>query len=225
MNIHDNDHDIAADYVLGLVDEPLRQELEQRFYRDPAFAGQVIRWQKALSGIDALTPEVMPAPEVWSRIEREIAHSHRQKAETPITRPPMAYMGWALAAALAGVLVFTYLTRPDGTQTLHPIAVLNGAHPEEQFVVSMNKSTSLLQVSALNVALPENKSLQLWLIKGSQPPRSLGLIAHREGNQFRLETNELDNQSMLAISLEPPGGSKLAGPSGPVIFQGKVSAL
>ena len=91
--------------------------------------------------------------------------------------------------------------------------------------MNLDKSASLLQVSALNITLPENKNLQLWLIRGSAPPQSLGLINHRDSNVFRLPAGELDNQTVLAVSLEPVGGSTLSGPSGPVIFQGKVTLL
>jgi len=117
------------------------------------------------------------------------------------------------------------VTKPDATHALQPIAVLSGAQPDVQFVVSLDKRASLIQVSALNVTLPENKNLQLWLIKGSAPPQSLGLIDHRDSNAFKLPSGELDNKTILAVSLEPVGGSKLSGPSGPVIFQGKVTLL
>ena len=126
---------------------------------------------------------------------------------------------------MAGILIFTHLSNPDAPQSLQLIAVLSGAQPDAQFVVNLDKSASLLQVSALNITLPENKNLQLWLIRGSAAPQSLGLINHRDSNVFRLPPGELDNQTVLAVSLEPVGGSRLSGPSGPVIFQGKVTLL
>jgi anti-sigma-K factor RskA len=225
MNIQENDDFLAAEFVLGVLDEPTRAQLARRMATDPDFAQQVTRWQKAFSGIDVTTQDVTPAPDVWWAIQRDINQSTPLTAVTPVRSRPTAWIGWALAAVLAGVLVFTYVTKPEQASPMQPVAVLNGAQPGEQFVVSLNKSASMIQVSALNVTLPQSKNLQLWLIKGSNPPRSLGLITHTAGNAFTLGAESLDNQSVLAISLEPVGGSKLAGPSGPVIFQGKISML
>lgn len=225
MSIQENDDFLAAEYVLGVLDESTRLQLEQRLATDVEFATQVIRWQKAFSGVDVTTLNVTPAPDVWWGIERELNQRQPQPGKNPARARPVTYLGWAIAAALAGVLVFTYVTKPPALSPMQPVAVLSGTQPGAQFVVSVNKSASLLQVSALNVTLPEAKNLQLWLINGSQPPRSLGLITRSGSNQFRLGSASVDNQSVLAISLEPLGGSKLAGPSGPVIFQGKVSQL
>jgi anti-sigma-K factor RskA len=225
MSIDENEDYLAAEYVLGVLDGSTRLQLEKRLAHDVEFAAQVTRWQKAFSGIDVTTPDVTPASAVWQGIERELNQRLSQADKFPSRPRPLAWLGWAIAAALAGVLVFTYVTRPQDPLSMQPVAVLNGAQPDQQFVVSMNKSASMIQVSALNVSLPESKTLQLWLISGNNPPRSLGLITRRDRNEFRLESASLKTQSVLAISLEPVGGSKLAGPSGPVIFQGKISPL
>jgi anti-sigma-K factor RskA len=225
MNIQENDDLLAAEYVLGVVDEVTRKRLDKRLADDAEFAAQVIRWQKAFSGIDVTTQDVTPAPEIWRGIERGINQDVHSLHKPPSRLHPATWLGWAFAAALAGVLVFNYVTKPEQASPMQPVAVLSGAQPNEQFVVSVNKFASLIQVSALNVTLPQSKNLQLWLIKGNNPPRSLGLITHSDHNEFRLGSDSLDNHSVLAISIEPVGGSKLAGPSGPVIFQGKISLL
>lgn len=224
MSIDENDEYLAAEYVLGVLDDATRRRIEPRLANDLEFAAEVTRWQKAFSGVDLATPDVTPAPAVWQGIARELNQRHPYGENAPARPRPVAWLGWAVAAALAGVLVFTYLTRPPNSP-MQPIAVLNGAQPEQQFVVSIDKSASLIQVSALNVSLPQAKSLQLWLIEGDNPPRSLGLISRSDGNAFKLGSASLNNQAVLAISLEPVGGSKLAGPSGPVIFQGKIRPL
>lgn len=222
MNTQENDALLAAEYVLGVVDDATRAQLAQRLASDADFARQVVGWQKAFSGVDVTTQDVTPAPEVWRAIERDL-NVH----VLPLRRKPgpASWLGWAIAAALAGVLVFNYVNKPEQPLIMQPVAVLSGAQPGQQFVVSMSKSASMIEVSALNVTLPEAKSLQLWLIKGTDAPRSLGLITRQNRNAFRLSADALESPSVLAISLEPVGGSKQAGPSGPVIFQGKISQL
>ncbi|EZI33176.1 anti-sigma factor [Pantoea agglomerans] len=219
-------HDLtAAEYVLGLTDDETRHRLDKRLNDDSVFAAEVLHWQKAFSGIDLLTHAVIPPSAVWQQIEQDLGPNTGVSGTTSIRRHPGFWLGWGLAAAMAGILIFTHLSNPDAPQSLQLIAVLSGAQPDAQFVVNLDKSASLLQVSALNITLPENKNLQLWLIRGSAAPQSLGLINHRDSNVFRLPPGELDNQTVLAVSLEPVGGSRLSGPSGPVIFQGKVTLL
>jgi anti-sigma-K factor RskA len=123
---------------------------------------------------------------------------------------------------LSGVIIFANVIKPEATRETFPVAILNGIQSNTQFVVSMDNSRTIIQVSSLGVTLPQNKSLQLWMIKGNSLPRSLGIINHSDNNTFRLLPDKFDNQTVLAISLEPVGGSKQAGPSGPVIYQGKV---
>ncbi|WP_288473291.1 anti-sigma factor [uncultured Pantoea sp.] len=225
MSAQENEDLVAAEYVLGLTDDATRQSLDKRLNEDAAFAAEVLHWQKAFSGPDRITPTVAPAPGVWQRIERDLSRAASTASAPRTSAHPGFWLGWGLAAALAGFLIVSYVTRPDVTPALQPVAVLSGAQPDAQFVVSLDKSASLIEVSALNITLPADKNFELWLIKGSAAPQSLGLIARREGNAFKLPAGALDNQTVLAVSLEPLGGSKQAGPSGPVVFQGRVTLL
>lgn len=81
-----------------------------------------------------------------------------------------------------------------------------------------------------NVAPPEDGVWQLWLIRDGVPaPRSIGLISREAGGdgeaELRFTEPLLPRGDLLAISLEPVGGSPEAGPTGPVLFTGKVSNL
>ncbi|WP_052282512.1 anti-sigma factor [Kluyvera genomosp. 1] len=219
MNTQENDAILAAEYVLGLVDTPTRLQLDKRLNEDDAFAQQVLHWQKAFSGLDAITPESVPSPEIWQKIAQKVNHAPLAPAPIGAT----TWLGWSLAAILAGVLIFNLVQKPETSPAMQPVAILNGTQSNTQFVVSLDKSARVIQVSALNVTLPQDKNLQLWLIKGHEPPLSLGLITQPGHNTFRLDDTRLDNQTTLAVSLEPVGGSTLIGPSGPVVFVGKVS--
>lgn len=223
MTIEEKEALSAAEYVLGLTDNLTRQQLAKRLNEDAAFAAEVLYWQKAFSSVDVATPDVMPSPELWQQIEDDLNLNSSPPVTSSTRLQPLHWLGWALAAVLAGVVIFMNVIKPDAAYHLQPIAILSGTQKDAQFVVSLDKSTSVLHVAALNVTLPRDKNLQLWMVKGSAPPRSLGLIIHQESNAFPLVSESMDNQTVLAISLEPVGGSKQAGPSGPVIFEGKVS--
>jgi anti-sigma-K factor RskA len=102
MNIQENDNFHAAEFVLGVLDEPTRTQLARRMATDPDFTQQVTRWQKAFSGIDVTTQDVTPAPDVWWAIQRDINQSMPLAAVAPVRSRPTAWVGWALAATLTG---------------------------------------------------------------------------------------------------------------------------
>lgn len=67
-----------------------------------------------------------------------------------------------------------------------------------------------------------DKSLQLWALPSSGGPTSLGVLDGQA--QMRLVANDqqVREAPALAISLEPKGGVPEGGPTGPVLFSGRV---
>ena len=100
MNTQENDAILAAEYVLGLVDSQTRQQLDKRLNDDDAFAQQVLHWQKAFSGMDALTPDSVPSPEIWQKIARKVKHD----TAPPTPLRPATWLGWSLAARARDML-------------------------------------------------------------------------------------------------------------------------
>ena len=73
-----------------------------------------------------------------------------------------------------------------------------------------------------SIVVPE-KSLELWALPPGQAPRSLGLVATQDKHSVRLKSSAdsaLGDAALLAISLEPPGGSPTGAPTGPVLYTG-----
>jgi anti-sigma-K factor RskA len=69
---------------------------------------------------------------------------------------------------------------------------------------------------------------ELWLIAPGDKPRSLGLVKGEQPVALAIPADLrrfVTDASTLAISLEPPGGSPTGSPTGPVIAQGKLTAL
>jgi len=68
---------------------------------------------------------------------------------------------------------------------------------------------------------------ELWVIEGKNPPRSLGVIDIAVGRSQTIPRDRLAGLkpgAILAISIEPTGGSPTGAPTGPVIATGKLSA-
>jgi len=68
-------------------------------------------------------------------------------------------------------------------------------------------------------------AFELWGIAGGGAPRPLGLLPPDPGRATTLRLAQLPAPGeVLAVSLEPPGGSPTGAPTGPVLYQGKVLA-
>ena len=130
----------AATYVLGLIDPLKRRQLDKRLDEDADFAAEVTRWQKAFSAIDVTSREVAPSPGLWQLIARDLVPPQTAHAASTVRNRSLFWLGWALAAALGGVVIFTQVIKPDAAPALQTIAILNDKQSERQFVVMLDKS-------------------------------------------------------------------------------------
>ena len=110
------------------------------------------------------------------------------------------------------------------------VAALAGNGDAQVIVIVYDPDEERILARYSNVAPPEDGVWQLWLIReGSPAPQSIGLISRDTGAQGEAELRFSEPLrpagDLLAISLEPVGGSTEAGPTGPVLFTGKVSDL
>ncbi|MBH2756801.1 anti-sigma factor [Serratia ureilytica] len=71
-------------------------------------------------------------------------------------------------------------------------------------------------------AIPDGKSLELWLIPVGHKPVSIGLVNVKGVSQFYLADADLVKGTTIAISLEPLGGSPSKQPTGPVLYSGEL---
>jgi anti-sigma-K factor RskA len=110
------------------------------------------------------------------------------------------------------------------------VAALAGNGDAQVIVIVYDPDEERILARYSNVAPPEAGVWQLWLIRDGLPaPQSIGLISRETGAdgeaELRFTEPLLPAGDLLAISLEPAGGSPEAGPTGPVLFTGKVSDL
>lgn len=213
------DSALAAEYALGTLRGPARLNFEQRIQREPALAALVARWQTLLSPLDnALTP-VTPPERVWKKIRLSLP------IQATARRKTWGYVGWALAAGLAALLLVPrFITQP---QDFAPAVVLNaGQQGGGQWIVSMDSAKRHLKLTPLNPqSLAVANSLQLWAIPPGEKPRSLGLVAAEKPTELALNSLTLAQGMTIAISLEPAGGSPTGLPTGPVLYSGQLTTL
>jgi len=214
---------LAAEYALGTLRGAARIQFEQKMQEDPELAAEVARWQEAFAQLDNQIVPVIPPASVWKRIQHNLA-LQPVKRTTASKTPVSGYIGWALAAGLAALLLIPRLLVQPATPT--PVAILasNGGSQAGQWVVSADVSTRSLMLTPLNAQnVAQDRSLELWSIAPGGKPQSLGLLNTQQPTQLTLAAKMPDPGYTLAISLEPRGGSPTGQPTGAVLYSGALA--
>ncbi|MGA7984214.1 MAG: anti-sigma factor, partial [Burkholderiales bacterium] len=106
------------------------------------------------------------------------------------------------------------------------LAVLSDPKTHKPMLVAAASRTSdQLWVKTLDPSINvPDRSLELWAIMpAGQPPKSLGMVGKGDKTMLPLHAvadRSLGDVPMLAVSLEPMGGSPTGAPTGPVMYSG-----
>lgn len=200
---------LAAEYALGTLKGGARRRFEHLMAHDPELARLAAAWGERLLPLAAGVAPVRPPPSVWHGIAR------RTRSHTSALWPSLA-LAASLLALLFGTLFFRGIAQKGPVQ----VAVL-GAPARPAWVLSLASHARHLRVETDAPTPVGAHSYQLWMLAGNQPPRSLGLLPSRPGMRLTLSVPhglDLAHAQGLAVSVEPPGGSRRPGPSGPVVY-------
>ena len=132
----------------------------------------------------------------------------------------------ALAAACLAALIYVGAVIPPRTPL---VAQLRAEGGKTGFLAAVNSGGGTLTiVPAALLRGEEQKAMELWLIPPGDKPHSLGLIDPSRPITIKVPQDLLsrvNREAVLAVSLEPPGGSPTGQPTGPVIANGKLAQL
>ncbi len=206
----DDDDLLAAEYVLGVLSLADRIAAENRVKFDPGFAALVANWENRLLPLAEAAVPVSPSADVLSRIETRLFPAAPRKSWLAAV---LAIRGAALAAIL--VSVFFYNASPTPTYT----ATLAANDSPVSYLVQV--SDGGISLALTGPAPNETQSHELWLIVGEAAPVSLGLIGP---DPLGLPAT-LAPGMILAVSLEPAGGSPTGAPTGPVLALGPLEKI
>ncbi|WP_158746408.1 anti-sigma factor domain-containing protein [Acidisphaera sp. L21] len=210
----------AAEYALGCLDLADMREAEAQAARDPAFAAEIVNWQARLGALHMLVPPVTPPAILWSRLA----------LATGIGKParPSGRAFWqastagslAIAASLA---LFAFLPRPPGqpTEPARFAAALSPLATPAKFMAEARPDGAIAITSLDGAPAPSGRAYQLWALpQGAAVPVSLGLLT--PGTQVVTPPARASAQEQLLVSDEPAGGSTTGGPTGAVLFGGRL---
>ena len=213
---------LSGEYVLGTLKGGARRRFDLLLPQSAMLRRAVAEWQDRLHPMAQFAPAAQPAPHVWRNLVRQLGleQSIERHAKLSLWRG-LGMVSTALATILIGVLVTKQL-EPATPQTSY-VAMLSDDQAKPVVVVTgdlLRHQMTVKLVAAQQVA--SDKSLELWAVPTQGAPRSLGLLAANGSVTLPLPNDAtLQSIALLAVSLEPKGGSpKADGPSGPIIFKG-----
>jgi anti-sigma-K factor RskA len=221
---HDDDL-LAAEYALGVLAGTERAAAEQRVAREPAFARLVTDWEQRLAPWAAEIAEVAPPPQLWDRIAGALPAQTQAGGlwQSIAFWRGLSFAAGALAAACLAALIYL---GPFTRQQPLVAAIEGGGH--RHFVATIDTRRGTVAVVPAAFSADATRVPELWLVPPDGKPRAVGLLRADQTVTLTLppELAALaKDDAVLAVSLEPPGGSTTGLPTGPVIATGKLTSL
>ncbi|MGH8777629.1 anti-sigma factor [Paraburkholderia sp.] len=231
---------LAGEYALGTLRGGARRRLRSYAERDPVVRIALERWQRRLDAMAELAQPVAPPPSVWTAIAHRLRSETTQAAPVrPAGRSATFWRAWAVAASACAVAAVVVALVAPVRNLFEPVpvarqeaatsagqlqvAVLNDTQGHATLLVTWNEQQRTVAMHPLvPVETPAGKAMELWGLPTQGHPVSLGLLPAGVAGTIAAR-HDPHAYAQLAVSLEPPGGStNPAGPSGPVLFVGKL---
>ena len=222
-----------AEYALGLLDGEDFRAAHALAASDPEFAREVARWNGRLAPLlDELDPAAAPNG-LWPRIERTLERRSGESNVIVLRRKVNLWRGMTGAmTALAASLALVVVDRPDSPapapiSAAQPMVAMIKAGSEVAAVASWDSAARRLMVAEVKMPPVPDRDYQLWVIPADGRPRSVGVMPNVPHMRMALDapmSKMLAEGTMLAVSLEPLGGSPTDAPTGPVVASGALAA-
>ncbi|WP_309607007.1 anti-sigma factor domain-containing protein [Phenylobacterium sp.] len=225
----------AAEHALGVLSADERRQAEVRAAADPAFASLVDAWRARLTPLaEGIAPKTAPAG-LWPRIERALpANDNTGRGAGFWRRATVASLSLAAASLAAAVMLANRpavrVQPPAPGQLLNASLVSPSGAPVPLFVAAYDPARKALIVTSLVQPGGDPAHVhELWVIPADGKPRALGFIEPGKTKSMPLPQgllSSLAEGAAIAVSVEPPGGSKrLDAPSGPIAAVGKLAKI
>jgi anti-sigma-K factor RskA len=219
------DEMLAAEYALGVLAGAEREAAARRVARERAFAALVAEWEGRLAPWAAEVPELAPPPQVWERIAAAIPSVPRQR--TGFLQSLMFWRSFGMVSALAATCLAVLLYLSAGSKQAAFVASIEG-EGQRIFVAAVDVKRRAVAVIPVAYRPDPTRVPELWLIPSGGKPLPLGVLPADGLAQIAIPpafADQASRDAILAVSLEPPGGSPTGQPTGPVIGSGKLTNL
>jgi anti-sigma-K factor RskA len=233
----DQDHLRYAEYALGVLDADARAAVAQEMLVSEQAATAVALWQRQLAPLAEDIGEIAPAAHLWPGIRQAL------KLDAPSRRPERAslwenlrlWQGIGVGASLVAAACLLVLVVAPPRHEQPPSAVARGLMvstvKQDNGVAGWTATLDpdrkqIIVVPASPGAVAPDRSTELWLIPQGRKPVPVGVFAPGAVTTLSLSADllaQLGPTAILAVSVEPLGGSPTGQPTGPVVASGAIS--
>ncbi len=176
------------------------------------------RWRRATMGITALAA-CLAGVIGWREVE------HRQVVSQQVAALETAKVEQQRLLAEHAAELQTVKAEQAKMPTQY-VAVMQANKDAPAFLMTVDTKTMKCVISAVAAPKQKDKSYEVWMVHEKMPkPKSLGVYAEGDMKPMPMDPNADNSMFMnatFAVSLEPEGGSPTGGPTGPVLFTGKL---
>jgi anti-sigma-K factor RskA len=213
---------LAAEYVLGTMPALVRRRFERLLASDPQLRRAVEDWHARFDPIDHGAAVQEPPARIWRSVERQLALPRASAASAGWFGSLAFWRGATLAtAALAAAVVLYVGVRPAPTPAT-VVAILSDDKGEPGWIALGAEHGGDVEIAPVRqIAIDAAHAFELWAIVDGQP-HPLGILRPRPGQFLSVAAARVPPNGVLAVSLEPAGGSPTGLPTGPVQYKGAV---
>ncbi|MFL9922930.1 anti-sigma factor [Herbaspirillum lusitanum] len=211
---------LAAEYALGTMPMPARRRFEKMLSDDRALRQEVGHWQDVLATLAAPLPQKQPPERIWKAIQARI-QPQKQAAKRPMWQ-------WLVGAFASLAIVITVVFNLQKTEApIYQAALQTDAAVT---AIAINAYGNDIEVKPLAAApTASDKSLELWIVPEKGKVISLGVVpAQGDSKRITLTPEQkslIGNRTLLAITLEPLGGSPTGVATGPILYKGYLEPV
>lgn len=226
---------LAAEYVLGVLDADERQIVSRRIDADTVFARLVEGWEVSLSPLAAAYREVEPPVSVKTAVDRRL-FANAAAVTTPAESrgglwSSLAFWRGFAAAAVAALAIYIAVpvfNPPVEQPQARLVASLAAEGSDVRYLAVYDAAHHEVGLSHVSGERASGKDFELWMIEGKNPPVSMGVIPTGATAHIVVSPaaqQKLAQGAVLAVSLEPSGGSPTGQPTGPVVAAGDLKSI
>jgi anti-sigma-K factor RskA len=222
---------LAAEYVVGVLPAEERRAASERIERDGGFARLVDAWEVRLAPLaDAYAP-VEPPATVKAAVDRRLFSGTSAAPAPGGFWSSLAFWRGLATAALAALAIYvgaSLMQPPVETPQQRLVASLVADGSDVRYLALYDPATGDVGLSHVSGERGAGRDFELWMIEGQNKPVSMGVIP--AGASIHIAVDEatrakLATGAVLAISLEPTGGSPTGQPTGPVVAAGDLKNI
>ncbi|MDG4878501.1 anti-sigma factor [Mesorhizobium sp. WSM4935] len=222
---------LAAEYVLGVLPADERQVASRRIDTEAAFARLVDAWEVRFAPMAAAYAAVEPPASVKAAIDGRLFAASASTATGGGLWTSLAFWRGLAAAAIAALAVYVallYVNPPVRPPETRLVASLTADNSNVKYLAVYDAARHEVGLSLVSGDRGAGKDFELWMIEGKNAPVSMGVIP--AGQTVRMAVapaiqRKLAQGAVLAVSLEPSGGSPTGQPTGPVVAAGDLKGI